>query len=113
MDDLELFLAHADADGHRPVLAEGLPPAALTSTTHVEQEQGIILDYASGDPQSLQLQRWALIVPDTPEGKTLEGAVGELRRAREQGQGAPVQVHRVPAGMDAAAALQWKNKVYG
>jgi hypothetical protein len=111
MDDLDLFLVHADDD--RPVLQEGLPPDALTGAPRPPPEPPPrYLRYDTGDAHSLPQQRWGLIAPEGPDGDRLLGAVDPLSRARREAQDADVRIYRVPAGMGAAEAARWKEQVY-
>ncbi|WP_437994960.1 hypothetical protein WMF26_26525 [Sorangium sp. So ce185] len=111
MSDIELLLCHAD--DQRPVLEEGLP---LESAADEPQPGGeeLIHDFAdfSDDPNDLSLQRWSVIAPEGPAGDALLALVEPLIRKREQDQGAPVVPYRVPAGMDADAAIRWSKSVY-
>ncbi|WP_437670478.1 hypothetical protein [Sorangium sp. So ce131] len=110
--NLELLLAHAD--DHRPVLAEGIPPAALSAAPRPEEVPlPTHLRYDAADPESLPDQRWGVIAPEGPAGDRLLGAVAPLCQARREAQGgADVRVYRVPAGMGPADAARWKEEVY-
>ncbi|WP_437755148.1 hypothetical protein [Sorangium sp. So ce1389] len=111
MDEIELFLAHAD--DHRPVLAEGLPLESLTDAPRPPPEPPPrYLRYDTGDVHSLPQQRWALVVPEGPVGDRLLGAVAPLHRARREAQEADVRVYRVPAGLGPVEATRWKEQVY-
>ncbi|APR86343.1 Hypothetical protein A7982_11692 [Minicystis rosea] len=109
---IELLLAHAD--DHRPVLSEGLPLGAASSSPRTEGERlPEHLRYDSADPNLLPAQRWGVIAPEGPLGDRLLGAIEPLRRARREDQGgAEIHVYRVPPGMDAASAMRWRDEVY-
>jgi hypothetical protein len=109
---IHLLLSHADAG--EPALADGLASDAVGHTAAPERlpmpEQ---LRDRGGDPNDLGAQRWALIVPEGDAGRRLEAAVRPLveKRCADQG-GHEVRVYRVPARMDAAAAIRWHREVY-
>ncbi|AUX45384.1 hypothetical protein SOCE26_068660 [Sorangium cellulosum] len=109
--NIELLLAHAD--DHRPILAEGIPPAALSAAPRpAELPLPTHLRYDAADPESLPDQRWGVIAPEGPAGDRLLGAVAPLCQARREAQGADVRVYRVPAGMGPVDAARWKEEVY-
>ena len=111
MSDIELLLVHAD--DQRPVLEEALP---LESAADEARPSGgdEVHDFAdfSDDPNDLSLQRWSVIAPEGPAGDALLALVEPLIRKREEDQGAPIVPYRVPAGMDAEAAIRWSKHVY-
>ncbi|NNC15637.1 hypothetical protein HJC22_07835 [Corallococcus exiguus] len=99
----QLLLAHSGSG--RPVLEEGLPweafadapaPAPVPIPSHLHN--------FAGPPDQLREQRWALLVPDTPRGRAVEVRLARLCELRSQEQGAPVETYRVPPGMDAVQA---------
>lgn len=112
MDSLELLLARAD--DAEPVLPEGLVAEALAAAPR----PGDGLDHtghlgdSSADPQDLRAQRWGIVVPEGPDGDRLLALVAPLRQLREEEQGAPAKVYRVPSGLNAAEALAWRDRVY-
>jgi len=66
-----------------------------------------------GDPNLLDDQRWALIVPEGEAGARLEALAKPLVDKRRDDQGGrDVRVYRVPPRMDADAALRWHRDVY-
>ncbi|MBL9106691.1 MAG: hypothetical protein JNL82_37565 [Myxococcales bacterium] len=111
--DLELLLR--DADERAPVLAAGLPEASLQAAPAPERgpqgKDSLHLEDLAGDPNDLAAQRWAVIAPEGPAGDELLAAIAALIDLRRDQQGADPIVHRVPAGMDAAAAMRWKHEV--
>ncbi|WP_428264808.1 hypothetical protein [Haliangium sp.] len=114
MDPIELYLSPAEEGGQ--TLSEGLDPRTLTETGAVpepEQPDGpkSFLD-ASGDPNSLRDQGWAVIVPHGPEGDHLLALAAPLlaQRADDLDVDA-VDVYRVPAGMTAAQSVHWVDHV--
>ncbi len=59
----------------------------------------------------LAAQRWGVIAPEGAVGDALLRAIAPLIEHREKEQGAPVKTYRVPADMDAAASVRWKQQV--
>lgn len=109
---IHLLLSHADE--REPALADGLESDAVGHTAAPEAlpmpEQ---LRDRGGDPNDLAAQRWGLIVPEGELGQRLEAAVRPLVEKRRADQGGhEVRVYRVPARMDAAAAIRWHRDVY-
>ncbi len=113
-DRLDLLLASGDEI--EPVLRDGLPGDALESVP--KPKKAIRGDDApdwlrtDADPNDLALQRWGVIVPEGKTGDRLLEAIAPLIRLREAEQGAPSMIYRVPADMDARAAVAWKDEVY-
>jgi hypothetical protein len=109
---IQLLLSHAD--DHQPALADGL---ASDTVGHAAAPASLpapkqLLD-RGGDPNDLGAQRWALIVPEGEAGRRLEALVQPLVEKRRADQGGrDVRVYRVPARMDAAAAVSWHREVY-
>jgi hypothetical protein len=62
-------------------------------------------------PNDLAAQRWGVIAPLGPLGDSLLQAIEPLIHHREREQGAPVKRYRVPADLDALAALRWREAV--
>lgn len=113
-ESLDLLLAFAD--DRRPVLEEGLSgDAAERGPKPKKAKRG---DDApdwrrtDADPNDLPAQRWAVIAPEGREGSRMLEAMTPLLRLREEEQGAKAMVYRVPAEMDARAAVDWKDEVY-
>lgn len=109
--DIELLLVHAD--DHGPVLEDGLSleSAGLAPEPAWPPSAGY-LRYDSRDPDDLGLQRWGVIAPEGPAGDRLLALIDPLRRAREQAQGGPARIYRVPARMRMPEAHAWKDTVY-
>jgi hypothetical protein len=113
-DSLDLLLA--DADEGRPVLDEGL--AREVSERGPKPKKSARGDDSpdwrrtDADPNDLPLQRWGVVAPEGKEGSRMLEAITPLLRLREQEQGAPVTVYRVPGEMDARQAVLWKDEVY-
>lgn len=113
-DRLDLLLA--DADERRPVLEEGLPSEAAqqgpkpkkairgSDSPHWRRDDA--------DPNDLKLQRWGVIAPEGRAGDKLLEAISPLIRLREEEQGAPARIYRVPPEMSAREAVDWKEEVY-
>ncbi|MBN1205376.1 MAG: hypothetical protein JXB05_10675 [Myxococcaceae bacterium] len=108
--DFELLLTHAD--DRRPVLEEALP---LDAASHLprpqERPSGKDLIDPGVDPNSLPEQRWGVVIPEGPLGDRLLALIEPLRRLREEEQGAPARVYRVPPDMDGMQAARWKDTV--
>jgi hypothetical protein len=109
---IQLLLANADDD--QPALAGGLAgDAARTGAAPARLPVPAQLRNRGGDPNDLDEQRWALIVPEGEAGARLEALVRPLVDKRRDDQGGrDVRVYRVPARMDADAALRWHRDVY-
>lgn len=109
--DIELLLANAD--DQRPTLDGGIPLETAAAEPNPDGENGAA-HYAdfTADPNDLPLQRWGIVAPEGPLGDRLLDLVAPLRRKREEDQGAPARVYRVPSAMDMTAARRWKKVVY-
>ncbi|REG35983.1 hypothetical protein ATI61_102357 [Archangium gephyra] len=114
--DERLHLLLADAREHLPVLKEGLEfresldvpkPRLLPRRT-----EALTLDAPSRDPNDLPAQRWGVIAPEGKEGDEMLLALEPLIQHRERQQGACARRYRVPRGMDAETAVQWRNSVH-
>ncbi|MCB9760197.1 MAG: hypothetical protein H6739_10215 [Alphaproteobacteria bacterium] len=109
-DTIDLFLAPADETA--PVLPDGLDPAAARLADKPERDEHKLF-VGAGDPDDLPSQRWAVIAADTPRGRTLVEQLQPLIEARQDQQGAPVQVFHAPAEAltRPAKARKWLNGV--
>ncbi len=108
---LQLLLAHAD--DHAPVVEESLPPAcAAFAPRPLPGPLPPVLRHDGRDPADLATQRWGIVAPQGKEGDELLAWTASLRRAREDAQGAPARIYRVPAAMDEDAATRWIDEVY-
>jgi hypothetical protein len=110
--DLELLLARAD--DYQPLLpSQSLTLGAASAGPPAQQAYPDSLRYDSGDPNDLVLQRWGIVAPEGEVGDRLLALIKPLQEARrEQQGGAEVIVYRVPPGMDAAKAVEWRDRVY-
>lgn len=113
--DLELLLARLD--NGKPALSSGLPLKALYGAGplgHDPLPPSHLYDDGA-DADSLPAQRWALIVPEGPEGKRLLSLIEPLRKVRQQEQGdAKVKVYEAPSQMTVEDAREWvKTKLWG
>src|SRR4051812_40415796 len=97
----------------RPVLEQSFPSLAGAAGFVDRQTvmDGVLRD-DMGDPQNLAKQGWGLVVADDAGGEALLAAIEELRSARKEQQGRDVKVYRVPVGMNAERAAQWKRDIY-
>jgi hypothetical protein len=109
----ELGLLLADAQELRPTLATGLPEDTAGGAPRPEKVprgvDGLKLEQPGADPNDLSLQRWGLIVPDSPVGKERLAAISQLCALREQEQGSPPRVYECPAGMSLEAAVRFRR----
>ena len=114
--DDRLHLLLADAEDRRPVLEDGLPADAAQRgprpTRAVRGDDAPRWRRTDADPNALPVQRWAVVAPESVEGDRQLEAIAPLLRLREDEQGAPATVYRVPPGMDARQAVGWKDEVY-
>jgi hypothetical protein len=113
--DLELLLARFD-DG-RPALSSGLPLKALYGAPRLGRDPlppSHLFDDGA-DANSLPAQRWALLVPEGPDGKRLLALIEPLRKVRQEEQGgAPVKIYEAPSQMTVEEAREWvKTKFWG
>ncbi len=108
---LELLLARVD--DHQPLLPEGL---SLDRLSHppLPNARGLPegLWDPSGDLDLLPKQRWGVVVPEGPEGKTLRERITPLIQWREQVQEDHVCVYEAPVGMDESRAARWKRRKF-
>ena len=112
MATLELLLSHVD-DG-TPVLRDGLPEDSVRLAP--KPDDGRVdtprRGDTSADPNDLAAQGWGLVVPEGKAGERILAALGPLISQREDQQGRPVVVYRVPPGLTGRQAMQWRNEVY-
>ena len=109
--DLNLLMVHAD--DHAPVLADGL----AESTARGQQiggrpEEADHFWDEGGDPNDIELQRWAVIAPQGPEGDRLLALVRPLIEHRQAQQGDAVKVYRVPQRLTQDEAMRWKKREF-
>ncbi len=103
--DASLLFAHDD-DG-TPYEASPEVPAASVDVKPPEY-----LSDPSADANVLEKQKWALLVPDTDSQGRYESLAGELVAQREADQDCRVNVIRVPTGMSAVEAHNWREENY-
>ncbi|WP_224364393.1 hypothetical protein [Hyalangium versicolor] len=110
---LQLLLARAE--DHLPVLDQGLEVEALQATPRPTPLPGRVevptWQSADAGRNDLTAQRWGVIAPEGDVGDAILRAIAPLIAHREKEQGAPAKVYRVPADMDAARAVAWKDSV--
>lgn len=109
---VELFLSHAN--DHAEALPGGLSEAAvgLATTGAVSAHQAVSFLDDALDPADLAEQRWGVVAPLGPEGDRLLALVAPLLRKRHADQGGhPVRIYRVPPGLSADQAVDWKHQV--
>ena len=111
-----LHLLLASADESRPLLEPGLTadsawnapkPERLPRRTEVPS-----FEKPDASPNDLPAQRWGVVAPEGDLGEAFLQALSPLLQYREREQGAPVTCYRVPADMDAEAAVRWRDEVY-
>lgn len=114
---LQLLLAR-DGD-QAPALPEGLPAGAAQAPDHLEilsAPSVAARSATAGDmPDDVPEPLWAIIAPEGPAGDRLIELIRPLVKLREEAQGRPAPVFRVPPGsaaMSAADALRWRSRVY-
>ncbi|WP_233582488.1 hypothetical protein [Corallococcus sp. CA053C] len=116
MKDEALQLLLARADDRRPVLEEGLPAESTHDAPRPaplpRRAEGVTLERSDANPNDLAAQRWGVIAPVGTAGDAMLHAIEPLLQHREQEQGVPVMRYRVPPGMDANAAVRWKESVH-
>ncbi|WP_257445853.1 hypothetical protein [Archangium lipolyticum] len=114
--DERLHLLLADAEEQAPVLKAGLEFRAAWDSPKPGQlprrVEAYTLDAPGRDPNDLAAQRWGVIAPEGREGDEMLQAIEPLIRHRERQQGACARRYRVPPGMDAEAAVQWRDSEY-
>jgi hypothetical protein len=111
MSMIDLLLVHAD--DHRPVLERGLDAeAAFEAPTPPALPGPDFLWSESAAANELPRQRWGVIAPQGEAGDRLLDAMAPLMARRQEQQGAPVQVYRVPARLSLDEAARWKKRVF-
>jgi hypothetical protein len=111
MADIDLLLSHFDTQD--PVLGSGLPlEAAAAGPRPAERADPEDYRYEGGDQDSLPDQRWGIVIPDGEVGERLLSLVTPLRKLREEQQGAPATVYRVPKDMGPDESAKWWGEVY-
>jgi hypothetical protein len=109
--DLDLLLAHED-DG-APFLESGIPEKAAWDAPKPELHMPDNLLNMAGDPDSLEEQRWGVVIPDTSEGKRLLSLIEPLQKLRrEEQKGRPIEVYHVPPGMSDIETIAWRKSVF-
>jgi hypothetical protein len=109
---LELLLS--DAEDRTPVLDGGLQAAALVGATSPPEPRNVSsqkLGAHDGDPNLLEIQRWAVIAPEGAAGDRLLGAVDALIRHRKEEQGVEPLIFRAPPGLDLERSMEWRDRV--
>ena len=103
---MNLLLAH---DNAHPFLEDGPSgESAADEAETVEQHLDHLADLGE-NANDLAKQRWAVIAP---EGDRLLSLARPLIDRRSEQQKAPAQIIRVPPGMDAQRAIEWKRNEY-
>ena len=65
-----------------------------------------------GDPNALDLQRWAVFAPDNAEGRAMVAAVEALIRRRAEQSGHRAEPFFVPVGLTESQAHLWRKTVF-
>lgn len=107
----ELLLA--DDDGQYLEGGEGGAGASARASKHHVEKPKYLAD-ETADASDLARQRWALVVPEGPEGSRLAELARRLVRQRAEDQGAAVDTIRVPRAETATpeGALTWMRTKY-
>ncbi len=109
--DLQLLLAHADE--HEPVLQGGLEAdAAAQDDESGDGESGTSFYNPGAAGNDLAAQGWGIIAPEGDDGDRLLAAIAPLIAARQEQLGEAPPVFRVPPGMSASDADNWRRDVY-
>jgi hypothetical protein len=110
MSTIDLLLVHAD--DHRPVLERGLDAAAaFDGPAPPALPPPEFLWSESAAANDLPGQRWGVIAPQGEAGARLLDVMAPLIARRQEQQGAPVQVYRVPARLSLDEAARWKKRI--
>jgi len=105
----DLLMVHADELS--PVLEHSVSSAGAGSdddTPGYEDPEHLWDESRSAN--ELPAQRWGVIIPEGPEGDALLGRIERLVAHRQEQQGAPVKVFRVPPGLHSADAMRWRKQ---
>lgn len=109
VSQLDLLMVHAD--DRRPVLPQGLQDDR-TIAKDKPATRGYLGDDGA-DPNDLERQRWAVIVPEGAEGTRLLSLIEPLVKARAAAQGGKeVKIYTTPAKMDSVQAMAWKKQCF-
>jgi hypothetical protein len=103
----DLLMVHADELS--PVLEHAASPRSTDDEAAGYEDPEHLWD-ESREANELSAQRWGVIIPDSPEGDALFGRIERLVAHRQEQQGAPVKVFRVPPNLDAAEAMRWRKQ---
>jgi len=109
-DRLDLLLV--DADERQPVFQQGLPTETSQQGPRPKKPPMPHWERTDADPNDLALQRWAVIACEGPEGDQQLEAMAPLIRLREEEQGAPARIYRVPPDLSAKQSAEWKDNVH-
>ncbi len=101
-----------DADQHRPLLEEQPSSSAAAESRPDDTAKTPFLWNERAHPDDLPEQRWGVIAPEGAEGDRLLAIVRPLLRKREEDQGAPPIVYRVPPRMSALESMTWRREVF-
>ncbi len=101
-----------DADQHRPLLEEQPSSSAARENRPDDTAKTPFLWNERAHPDDLPEQRWGVIAPEGAEGDRLLAIIRPLLRKREEDQGVPPIVYRVPPGMSALESMTWRREVF-
>ncbi|MFP2929864.1 hypothetical protein ACLESO_32660 [Pyxidicoccus sp. 3LG] len=111
-----LHLLLARGDDHRPVLEEGLAEDSIREVPRTERLPGrvevLTQERHDAAPNDLSAQRWGVVAPASAVGDAMLQAIAPLLEYRAHEQRASVKQYRVPAHLDAAGAVKWKDTVH-
>lgn len=112
-ESMPLDLLLARADDHQPLLLQGLSLERLRNLPFPRlRDLPERLWDASGDPEHLPKQRWGVMAPEGTVGDRLLERIARLVEWREELQGAPVRIYRVPQNLDTEMAGRWKRREF-
>jgi len=101
-----------DADQHRPLLEEQPSSSAASESRPNDTAKTPYLWNERAHVDDLSEQRWGVIAPEGAEGDRLLAIARPLLRKREEDQGAPPIIYRVPPRMDALQSMTWRREVF-
>jgi len=101
-----------DADQHRPLLEEQPSASAASEARPNDTAKTPFLWNERAHVDDLSEQRWGVIAPEGAEGDRLLAIARPLLRKREEDQGVPPIVYRVPPRMDALESITWRREVF-
>ncbi len=100
------------ADKHSPLIEEQPSSSAASEARPNDTAKNPFLWNERAHVDDLSEQRWGVIAPEGAEGDRLLAIARPLLRKREEDQGAPPIIYRVPPRMDAPLSMTWRREVF-